>query len=58
MVEMSTSLKFSTTPFAMACKGVSRVQSISMTAIMIGYRLFKVASAERQVKVKVKVKVK
>jgi hypothetical protein len=38
----------------MACKGVSRVQSISMAAIMIGYRLFKVASVERQVKVKVK----
>jgi len=28
----------------MACKGVSRVQSISRAAIIIGYRLFKVAS--------------
>jgi hypothetical protein len=56
MVEMSTSLKLSTTPpLARAGKGASRVQSINRAAIIIEYRLFNVASGERQVEVKVKV---
>ena len=48
MVEMSTSLKLSTTPFAAAGMGVSRIPSISMVVMMVASCLFNGASECRR----------